>query len=140
LTRSLALLLVGCGPEYGMTWHGDVAFTAEERAKIESGNAWIAEKMHQEAYEIVWDAPHPAEGSPGRVRDIVRRPDSVGGLHSGDGGTIYLGLQGNPLDVLAAHEFGHTRLMDHHPGGVMDPNPTTLAWTLEDEAEAETIR
>lgn len=127
-------LCVSCGPTYGLTWHGDETFADDERRAIEHGNVWIAERVEQEPYEIVWDAPHPPDDAPGRTRDIVRRPNSVGGLHSGSEGVIYLGLRGNPLDVLAAHEFGHTRLLDHHPGGVMDPNPTVLVWTAEDEA------
>lgn len=130
-----ALLGIGCGSERP-TYHGDTTFTAAEREAIERGNAWLAERVDDEPFAIVWDAPHPADDELGRPYDIVRRPKMLGGRND-ERRVVHLGVgEGSPsLDVLAAHELGHARGLVHvDDEGVMDPEPWQLVWTESDRA------
>lgn len=128
--------LVGCVQHRETTIHGDVTFTAEERASVERGAAFISARTPDEgAVVVLWDAPHvdgPCEGD-----TIQRSAGGTGGVTSES--CIVLGLQ-DPhgtlaLDALAAHELGHWRGMGHVIRGLMQPLDMPLAWSDEDQAE-----
>jgi hypothetical protein len=127
--------------------HGDVSFTAEERSAIERGNVFIAERVGQEPYDIVWDLPHPTDPSSGGALTIVRgcsRPTFSGtGEINGhvEIAPDRLVASGSTEDlaVIAAHEFGHTRRLQHLPAdvaGLMNPSTEhSLVWTDADQAK-----
>ena len=147
----LACAMGGCVTETPL--RGDVTFTAEERAAIERGNAWVAERISREPYAIVWDLPHaetgaaepftithrisggpyaePGHGSPGAFYAPQGRAffaESRVELHPSDPRT---------LAAVAAHEFGHLHGLTHHHGvGLMSDNDgASLSWTDADRAQ-----
>ncbi len=141
-----ALAVAGCGSQE-MPLHGDVAFSASERADIERGNAFIAERLGQEPYDIVWDLPHPSDPSSVGELVIVRgcsRPTFSG---TGDVNAhveiapdeLVASGSTEDLAVIAAHEFGHTRRLGHLPAdvpGLMNPSSEhSLVWTDADQAQ-----
>lgn len=128
-------------------FHGDVTFTAEERAAIERGDAWLAAQIGEEPLGVTWDLPHPDRIDDAPAYSIVRaRPPRGVGEYDGElRVTINPGLLSPAgLETLAAHELGHYRGMDHHQGaegimhdGIRDEAPV---WTAEDLAECRRVR
>ncbi len=129
----LLLISSGCASPVS-PFHGDVTFTAIERAAIERGAAFTAE--HTGApLDIVWDAPHVPDGTC-RV-GTIERSEGTGALAERGLGCIHIGVtQPEYIAVLAAHELGHWRGLEHVTHGLMQPVVTpTLAWSEEDQAE-----
>ena len=136
LALLVALFVVGCfAPSSAVTWHGDVTFTAEERAKIEAGAAFMSAHAG-EPIAIVWDASHVVGACPELV---IRKTPGVGGEYVGGAWCISLGSdEPEPgfLSALAAHELGHWLGLEHVGAGLMQPFGMALEWSDADEAEA----
>jgi hypothetical protein len=127
-----AMLVSGCGGT--LHFHGDEAFTAEERATIERANAWLTGKIGDEPDAIVWDLPH---GEDSRMSIVKASSYPLDRGYSGQG-RIYLAERYSgqeSLLILAAHEFAHFHGYVHHEGrGLMNHEPYELVWTPEDAA------
>lgn len=139
-----ACLMCGCGTN---VWHGDTSFTPQERDAIESGDAWLAERIGASPHIIIWDLdlspdddapmysirsgvvsePPIAMQSHHRIRFDRARFDA---LYELDDRLRY-------YRMCAAHEFGHEAGMHHHDGpGLMNPSPEIDArWTMQDIVE-----
>lgn len=150
----IALLVALCATTVGCAlspaeprFHGDVTFTAEERAAIERGDAWLAAQIDADPLGIVWDLPHPDRIEDAPAYAIVRARPRIGvGEYDG---ALHVLL--NPesvnipgLELLTAHELGHYRGMGHHDscgvmtdGGIRDELPQ---WTPADLAECRRVR
>lgn len=135
------LLLVGCAHGEAV-FHGDVTFTPVERATIEHSNEWMAQKVHQQPYGIVWDAPHAHECT--HEYQIIR-----GGLASGNDRDGYWSDKCMYLDPTsfhpgpaAAHEFGHTWGLKHiaAPGMMNKFVSSELEWSEADQIMCEAER
>lgn len=136
--------LVGCAPDH--TWHGDTSFTLEERAAIETANEWLASRLGDDAYAIVWDLPPGDEAPAYSIRNgRVPAPFMATREHHRiridtsmfSPGPYRIGA----LTQVTAHEFGHERGMEHHEGeGLMNPiEDTALHWTSLDEDECKRV-
>ncbi len=128
----LAVFLLGCTED--RTYHGSTAFPEGERAEIELGNAYVAEKMGRDPFVIVWDSNGTED------RRIDRGPSggiSVGRYYPNGRIVLDAGKSGVYLPGVAAHEFAHAHGYDgfHHDGlGLMTPSGgPILEWTKEDE-------
>jgi hypothetical protein len=126
-----------CEPLPQRTVRGDTAFTAEERLTIEASNEWIARHIGVTPVRIVWDAPHSEvddESVPGLVR---RTYPHLGGFCDSSTGRIYIGIGGNPLAALAAHELGHFYGLRYHTtvddDSVMNYKPSLLYWSTQEQ-------
>ncbi len=139
----LILGLVSCAPSR-VDWSGDFRFTAEERAQIEAGEAWLAEHANRPVASFDWTYD-VTSAQP--LPKTIRRER---GLH-GDGTTtglcldrttIYLdpddpNAAPGTLDGLAAHELAHCEL-----GFVDDPMTDGIMrvispkrWTAREEEQ-----
>jgi hypothetical protein len=135
---ALALSFLGCAPDF--TAHGDVTFTAEERAKIEEGNRWLADALHEEPIDIVWDLEHPSDDVQWpRARIIRRGVPFCGAADIGCAFVLNVSLDPAALTTsLAAHEFGHYRGMRHvTEPGIMNHTIGPLIWTHADQCECQ---
>lgn len=129
------LMLTGCA--FGEpVYHGDIGFTAVERASIEQGEEYVAHRVGQTPYGIVWDGV-------GDKHRIIK-----GGFASGDRDgyyhdtNIYISTTTTPKDLpeVAAHEFGHSWGLVHLPKGqigIMSERVTELKWTEADQKMCE---
>lgn len=141
LALALACAALGCAVD-DADYHGDETFTEAERAEIERGNAFVAERLGVAPYRIVWDAPHrpyPLPGELGRVEPV-----------GGEAGYFYQGRlvigperAGSALAAVAAHEMAHARGVQHHAGvgsmvETLAPG-AELMWTADD-ARAARVR
>jgi hypothetical protein len=141
------VLLPACG-DPDLVIHGDVRFTAEERAEIVRGEAWLAEQAGNEPFGVVFDLDEPRDHARSVVRGAHPSSDATGMCASntdGDGFTIYLRTEGQPREWIAglmAHEMAHCRygFVDaYRPGDVptdgimrvLDP----MRWTEAEEAQ-----
>ena len=117
----LALLASsGCAAE-SADYYGDARFSTEEREAIEVGSAWLAAQAGVPAPSIVWTyEPSSSERLPKTIRREVG-PAGQGECVGGIGGTVYLGVDGDPrvrapavsreiLPGFAAHELAHCTL------------------------------
>ncbi len=136
MTRWVAgclLALAGCSET--QSFHGDVAFTAEERAAIERGNAFISEHTGRDPFDIVWDASDTSDtgNGPTIVRGVSGPWDGHGWI---SGIEVVETTDFDRLAAIAAHEFGHQRGLGHHTGpGVMSHDAAIgIVWTTEDRA------
>lgn len=146
IVLGVGLVLAGCSTNT-QPLRGDVAFSADERDAIERGNVFVAERLGVEPYDIVWDLPHPAD--PSSVGELVIVRGCSRQTFSGTGdvnGHVEispdaLASSGSTEDlaVIAAHEFGHTRRLQHLPAdvpGLMNPSTEhALIWTAADQAQ-----
>ncbi len=132
---AMMVSLMGCAEDD--TWHGDPAFSPEERAAIEDGATFAAENTGEEAPVIVWDwdgdtsthyiqrAKPDAEVSHGQKwiaystnRRMVITPDRA-------------------TAAIAAHEWGHVYGLDHVDSGMMQASQNELTWTDSDHGECK---
>lgn len=125
-----ALLLGGCGADDDV-WHGDVAFTAEERSAIEDGAAFTASHTGRPVPVILWDGEDTGR------RIFRRKPypqhcDPCVAYASNDKMWIEPGFVWTHV---AAHEWGHAFGMKHVDRGLMQKHVAALEWTDEDTAE-----
>lgn len=137
LALACAVAIVGCGPSN--VFHGDLAFSLEERAEIDRAAAEMAERVGAPTIEIVWDG----EIDDGSQR-ILRREPPGGGA---DGRylmssrayerEIYVrpGLTLARVGVVMRHELGHWYSLDHHDGPGLMAKSAMNAWTEDDERE-----
>jgi hypothetical protein len=102
-----------------------MAFTAEERAAIETAHDWVCSHRNQSCPPIVWDRS-PEDRRPGTIAKTTAGP---GGFCDGKTGVIYLDAP-ERLKALAAHEFGHWAGLPHTRDGFMAPVIVTddLQW------------
>ncbi len=130
--------LLACADE-DPKWHGDTAFTAEERAAIEEGAAFTAARVGQPMPVIVWDGPIDGERSIKREKPDPKLCPEIGGNCAGWVGTHHMllePLQPDQLRIVAAHEFGHTFGLVHHDApGLMSPTAAVFEWTQADADE-----
>lgn len=135
---AVLLAVAGAGCSETLPLHGDVTFTAEERAEIEEADVWLASKVGGAPLGIVWDMPH-GEGDDRSVRRGAS-PGARGGLghyQSADRSITIdadrVAVEGD-MRVVAAHELAHLRGIDHHGhDGLMSQGPGALVWTTADE-------
>lgn len=136
----LALTLVGCGQD--LAFHGDLAFTAEERSAIETGARFVAERTQTPVVEIVWDGDMSARNTIRKQQPL--QPEATGSLTAHDGTDLTLSMRpGFDVDsyrVIAAHEFGHYRGMQHHDGPGLMNLKAEDSWTGYDQAECQRVR
>jgi hypothetical protein len=126
---ALLMSLTGCFAP-AVDWHGDPAFTPEERANIEAGARFTSEHAHQPMPLIVWDW----DGSR-NVRYIRRAmPDGEAVRAWAIGGAMTIG-PGYASVATAAHEWGHISGMGHVDHGLMQSHSNPLEWSDSDEAE-----
>ena len=137
---------LGCGVSNEPTFHGDVAFSLEERAAIDRGDTWLAAQIGREPLGIVWDLPHVDRVDDAPPHSIVRLRPPVGvGEYDGELRVVLnpdaVTLEG--LELLTAHELGHYRGMGHHnargvmqEGGIRDELPV---WTEADSRECRRV-
>lgn len=145
----LAVLVMMCGgcaaPE--VDWHGDARFSADERAAIEAGEAWIAQHAGRQPATFDWTynvtSEYPLDHTIRRERGPLSDGTTASGLCWRT--TMYLDLaDANPeaREGLAAHEMAHCELgfVDgYHPS---DP-PTDgimrvlfpMRWTAAEDAQ-----
>ncbi len=127
----MAVSLAGCGEDE--TWHGDTAFSPEERAAILAGAEWTSSHAHQPMPHIVWDG---ADGD----RRIYRKVPPVElcqGRCTGTASAHRMWLTpGRVNAVVAAHEFGHVFGMLHVEHGLLRATEVdALEWSTEDADE-----
>lgn len=132
----LSALLCACSISPSVeVWHGDVTFTPTEREEIERGYKFLARRVGAKRLDIVWDAPHD-ELAPCPFATICRREEINGGRFIGQytDNAIAIVPTAN-IAAVAAHEFGHWKGLDHHPGpGLMNPAaPAIPMWTVDDD-------
>jgi len=141
-----AVLVVACSADDGPVFRGDVRFSEAERAAIERGDVWLAERVGGRSLGVTWDLS-PEEAAAAPTYAIVRGRSPLGIGHADrlgrvvlDADTVSLG----GLEQLAAHELAHYRGIDHHPGpglmsedGLRDRLPE---WTEEDAAACRAAR
>jgi hypothetical protein len=130
LTLCVLLGLSGCTSRVQVL-HGDLAFTLEERAQIESGlNDMAALTRFDHTFEVVWDltvcsGPNTVCSGP---------PDGLDGLHSRQSMLVKAGLSPVRCHTVAMHEAGHMFGMDHHDGvGIMSKTGSSPTWTGADQ-------
>lgn len=142
-SSGLFLLLAGCAAEPDARWHADKRFTAEERASIEAGVAWLSAASGHDVGGVAFDYEvSSAEPLPHTIRR-ERGPDATGQCVGGLGGTVYLGIDvGTPTRAIdvpgwVAHELAHCEL-----GLVDDPQSDGLmrvvtppVWTEREAAQ-----
>ena len=167
IVLGVGLALAGC---IGQTepghadWHGDSRFTADERAAIVAGEAWLATHAGRAPATFDWsyDAADPLESHEAHTIRRERGPSGSTGEcvgfaeHVGDGMTVYLDPIGRPgddfrpadLPGLAAHEMAHCELgfvdgyraSDERSDGIMRIL-YPMAWTASEDAQlARTTR
>lgn len=132
------LVAAGCSsPSAAADWRGDSRFSTEERAAIESGEAWLAEHAGREPATFDWNYEVTATVEPRTVRR-----ENAGSTGLCRDGVVFL----NPddpnaapgtLDGLAAHEMAHCEL-----GFVDDPKSdgimhfvSPMRWTPNEDAQ-----
>ncbi len=114
----LAVMLGGCAAnraEHRADWRGDVRFSADERAAIETGEAWLAMHAGQEPATFDWTYEAGGAREAQTIRRERGRPDAAGLCERG---TVYIdpiglpneGMRPEYLPGLAAHEFAHCEL------------------------------
>lgn len=139
---ALVMSLFGCAAGRA-DWHGDARFTAEERASIESGEAWLAEHAHREPATFDWTYNVTSEEPLAHTIRRERGANGTGECVGGVGGTVYLGIDvetpTRPVDVpgWAAHELAHCELGfvdDLQTDGIMRV-VTPMRWTAREEAQ-----
>jgi hypothetical protein len=155
------LLMMGCAASADdpPMWRGDVRFSAEERAAIVAGEAWIAAQGGHAPGRIEFDLV-VEDGSP-PVAWTIRRERGPYGQHGATGeclaGAVYLDPVGRAevneyvtLDVLrglTAHEMAHCRYdfvdaygaVETKSDGIMR-NLNPMRWTAAEEAQCTRTR
>lgn len=137
----LAMASVGCAEVY----HGDLSFTDEERAIIESSADEMASHTQLSRIRIEWDGDMDAEY---RIKKDMPQEGVDRGYfgwsrEENDRRTIYLlpGLDHELLLRTTRHEMGHYHGLVHHEGfGVMNPYGINQEkWTDIDLAECKKL-
>lgn len=137
--------LVACSDSEPETLHADSTFTLEERAEIQTGNEWMAERTGRRPYDIIWDAPHTPDGVVPPRGSVVRR-DGAGAQFNGPQNVYYVGVaeraERRGLQALFAHEFGHRLGLQHVAvmGSVMDPKASAFVWSENEERQCIELR
>ncbi len=112
----LALLLTGCANSE--VFHGDLAFTQEERAAIETGATVASECWGEPRIEIVWDGQINGEGN--RIVKAVPTIPFANGQYWNykhrDIIWIHPRLFISGVYMVFAHEVGHYYGHGHHAG------------------------
>lgn len=128
-----ALLSTGCARE--RPYHGDVTFTAEERASVEAGLRFLYSQIGDEYPGIVWDV----EGAECENFHILRGT-AAGGYYDG-AKCMWVGpVQPWHMPAIAAHEAAHALGMRHVDGSTsLMSSVAVLTWSPEDEAECRRV-
>lgn len=142
LSAILALLAAGCAAGTDDVWHGDTAFTLDERSAIESGAAFTAAHVGQPVPVIIWDgAPDYSHHERGIRREHIDQakwgaPGIVTLAYGNEYGITFEPGLGSVQEAVAAHEFGHSFGLVHHAEpGLMNPIATHIEWLPADESE-----
>lgn len=122
----LSLTLTGCAGDF--VYHGDLSFSAEERAQIEQAADLMAARTGGGRIEISWDGEL---GDPVHNHRILRAvPEKTAAAWGelkgeyGPGYTFYVSPETpkGMVGMVMAHELGHWYGMPHHYGyGLMNP-------------------
>ena len=126
----------GCGPSD--TYHGATAFSAEERAEIESAVLEAADRTGGEPRHVVWDNGDDGDNRILRAQPPDPKADGQYLMSSQSyARTIYIrpNLPTERTRRAALHEFLHSYGLCHHNEvGVMDERMTS-EWSEADERE-----